>query len=209
MTGWVALGLLFVVAVAALWLLRLRPPMLTLAAAALLFGGAGYAMQGTPNLPGAPRSRAANDVSLDLGSARHALFGLFTPAERWLVIADSYGRSGDSVGEVQAIQAAIRAHPDDAELWVGLGNAFIDHDHSLTPAARFAYFRALELAPTRPGPRFFYALALLRAGDRAGAFAEWQRLLASAPANAGWRPLVEQGLMMIANTPPDSGVAQP
>ena len=57
-------------------------------------------------------------------------------------------------------------------------------------------YRAIELAPDSPGPRFFFALALLRSGDRDGARAEWQRLFAIAPPTATWRPLVASALAM-------------
>jgi cytochrome c-type biogenesis protein CcmH/NrfG len=48
--------------------------------------------------------------------------------------------------------------------------------------------------PNHPAPRFFYGLALARSGDRAGALALWKGILATAPADASWRPLVEGGI---------------
>ena len=194
MNGWLIMAAIVSVALALLWLLRLRGPVFTLAVAAFLFGATGYAVQGRPGLAGSPRTTADEAQAMPLAGARHAFFGTFTAAERWLILADSYARSGDTMGAVQTTQAAVRAHPDDAELWVGFGNAFVDHDGALTPAARFAYFRAIELAPNSPGPRFFYALALLRSGDRDGALAEWRAILAKAPPTASWRPLVEGGI---------------
>ena len=178
MSGWLPLLLIFAVALGLLWLMKLRGGVLGLTASALLFGASGYA---PPSLEG----------------ARHSFFGTFTPAEHWLILADSYACSGDTMSEVEALQAAIRAHPDDPELWVGLGNAFVDHVRTLTPAARFAFYRAIELAPDSPAPRFFLGLALVRSGDREGALAEWQRILAKAPPKASWRPLVENGVELL------------
>ena len=195
--GWLLLALLIAATLALLWLLKLRGSILTLALAALLFGGAGYALQGRPGLAGSPRTAADEPMALSLAGARHAFFGTFTPAEHWLILADSYARSGDTMSAVQIVQSAIRAHPEDAELWVGLGNAFVDHARTLTPAARLAYFRAIELAPNSPAPRFFLGLALMRSGDRAGALAEWQHILAAAPSNAGWRPIVAGGVAVL------------
>jgi len=194
MNGWLNTAAIVGVALGLLWLLRLRGPVFTLAAAALLFGATGYALQGRPSLFGSPRTTADGAQAMPLTGARHAFFGTFTAAERWLIMSDSYGRTGDTMGAVQTMQAAVRAHPDDPELWVGFGNAFVDHDGALTPAARFAFFRAIELVPNSPGPRFFYALALLRSGDRDGALAEWRAILANAPPGASWRPLVEGGI---------------
>ena len=42
-----------------LWLLGVRGGLLTASAAALLLGAAGYALQGSPDLPGAPARRRA------------------------------------------------------------------------------------------------------------------------------------------------------
>src|SRR6185369_12798447 len=55
MNGFLTLGLLGLAAIALLWLMRLRGPVLTMAIAAILFGCAGYALQGSPGLGGRPR----------------------------------------------------------------------------------------------------------------------------------------------------------
>ena len=52
--GWVFLFLLLGLSTAGLWLLGVRGGLLMAAAAALFIGGAGYAFQGHPDLPGAP-----------------------------------------------------------------------------------------------------------------------------------------------------------
>ena len=67
----------------------------------------------------------------------------------------------------------------------------------LTPPAQLAYERAAMLAPTYPAPRFFYGLALARSGKSAEAVAQWRQLLAGAPAQASWRPLVEDAILAI------------
>ena len=94
------------------------------------------------------------------------------------------------------IQSAIRAHPQDPELWTGFGNALVDHNHMLTPAARVAFARAIALAPNYPGPRFFFGRALLRSGDRAGALEQWRTILAKAPPKASWRATLEAGIAL-------------
>jgi cytochrome c-type biogenesis protein CcmH len=95
------------------------------------------------------------------------------------------------------VQSGLRAHPDDYTLWVGLGNALVDHAGVMTPAAELAYARAEKVAPWSPAPKFFHGLALLRSGQRDAALKEWKALLASAPAQAAWRPLVEDGVAML------------
>ncbi|HEX5259534.1 MAG TPA: cytochrome C biosynthesis protein, partial [Sphingomicrobium sp.] len=54
MIGFVILVLLIALSLGGLWLFGLRGAALTASAAALLLGGAGYALQGSPGLPGAP-----------------------------------------------------------------------------------------------------------------------------------------------------------
>jgi cytochrome c-type biogenesis protein CcmH len=135
--------------------------------------------------------------NVPLGKARHVLLGQFTKSEHWLIIADSYAARGKTEDAVGLIQSGLRAHPDDYVLWVGLANALVDHAGVMTPAAELAYGRAARLAPWSPAPPFFRGVALLRSGERDAALAEWRALLASAPADAPWRPLVEDGLATI------------
>ena len=189
-----------VIALAALALTRLaglRGSLLTFAAAALALGGAGYALNGRPGLTGAPRETAERPAPMPLDAPRHALMGSFTNAEHWLIIADSFERRGNTRDAVGLLRSAVRAHPGDYALWVGLGNALTDHARGYTPAAAFAFDRAAELAPRVPAPRFFRGLALIRSGQVAEGAAQWRALLAEAPAEASWRPMVEDALLAI------------
>jgi cytochrome c-type biogenesis protein CcmH len=196
-TGFLILLLLMGLALGALRLLGLGGPLLTMAAAALMFGGAGYALQGRPGLIGSPPKGNAESRHLPVANARHAMLGQFTSSERWLIIADSYAARGKTEDAVGLVQSGLREHPEDYALWVGLGNALVDHAGIMTPAAELAFARAAKLAPWSPAPGFFRGVALLRSGDRDGALAEWKALLAAAPAEADWRPLVEDGVAML------------
>ena len=194
MTGWLILLLFFVLSVAALRLLGVRGAMLQACAAALLFGAAGYALQGSPGTAGEPAQVRAGSEVLPLTGARHAFFGNFTPVEHWLLLSEGMARAGNTELAVGILQTAVRRYPTDAHLWVGLGNALVDHSHGLTPPAELAYRRAQELLPGHPAAPFFYGLALARSGDRQAAIAQWQEILAAAPKVASWRPLIEQGI---------------
>lgn len=201
--GWLILIGLMVLSLAGLRLLRVRGAPLTASAAALLLGGAGYALQGSPGLPGAPAQvNEAGDV-FPLTKARHAFFGEFTPAESWLRMSEALARDGQSQDSVGILQNAVKRYPGDAQLWIGLGNALVDHARGMTPAAELAYRRAEQAAPGHPAAPFFYGLALARSGDRDGALAQWRQILAKAPADAEWRPLVEQGVTALSTPPPN------
>lgn len=196
--GWAILLLLVAASLGASWLLGVRGGLLTASAAALLLGASGYAFQGRPGLPGAPTQGSEGRDVFPLTDARHAFFGHFTPAENWLRMSEALARDGQYEDSIGILQNAVRRYPGDAQLWIGLGNALVDHAHGLTPPAELAYQRAAEVAPGYPAPRFFYGLALARSGDREGALAQWRRILATAPPNASWRPLIEQGVAALS-----------
>ncbi|MBA3511345.1 tetratricopeptide repeat protein [Sphingomonas sp.] len=200
MSGWLILIALVVLGLGAFRLLGLRGPMLQLGAAALLVGAAGYALQGRPGLAGSPRATATSREVLPLTGARNAFFGQFTRTGHWLLMADSMARKGRTADAAGLLRSAVREYPNDPVLWVGLGNALVDHSGVLTPAAQLAYERAVELAPGHPAARFFFGLALARSGDRAGAIVMWRQILAEAPADAGWRPLVEDAIAALESS---------
>ena len=196
--GWAVLLALFVTSLGALWLLGVRQGMLTGAAAALLIGASGYALQGRPGLASAPARGSEGSDFFPLTEARHAFFGNFASGENWLRISEALARDGKSEDAVGILQNAVRRYPGDAQLWIGLGNALVDHGHGLTPPAEFAYRRAAALNPDHPAADFFYGLAMARSGDREGAVAVWKEILAKAPPNVSWRPLVDQGVTALS-----------
>jgi cytochrome c-type biogenesis protein CcmH len=196
--GWLFLALLAGCTLGALWLLRVRRGFFTASIAALLLGASGYALQGSPNMPGAPAEVANGRDVLPLTDARHAFFGYFSPSESWLRISEALARDGRSEDAVGVLQNAVKRYPGDPQLWIGLGNALVDHGHGLTPPAELAYKRAAEMSPGYPAPPFFYGLALARSGDRQGALVLWQQILKTAPAKAEWKPLVEQGVAALS-----------
>jgi cytochrome c-type biogenesis protein CcmH len=200
--GWLILVLLIVLSLGLLWLLRVRGGLLTASAAALLLGAAGYAVQGSPDLPGTRAEFGDTHTYLPLAEARHAFFGYFTPAEPWLRMSEALARDGKSEDAVGILENAVKRYPGDPQLWIGLGNALVDHARGLTPPAELAYKRAEEAAPGHPAAPFFYGLALARSGDRQAAVAIWKQILKTAPANADWRPLVEQGVTALSSPPP-------
>jgi cytochrome c-type biogenesis protein CcmH len=196
-SGWVILGLIFLAALAAFRLLGVRGPFLQLTAAAMLFGCVGYVVQGHPSLAGSPREAQLNEPPIPLAEVRHAFFGNFTGEESWLTMSEALERTGDTEEAVGVLQNAVGKYPGNAQLWVGLGNALVDHAGELTPASEYAYRRAAELAPGHPAPLFFMGLALARSGDRNDAIAMWKELLAGAPADAPWRSMVQSAIVAL------------
>jgi cytochrome c-type biogenesis protein CcmH len=200
--GWFILVALIAAALAALWALGVRGGQLTATAAALFVAATGYAAQGSPDLRSAPATAAQTRDLFPLTEARHAFFGQFAPGESWLRISEALARDGQSADAVGILQNAAKRHPGDAQLWIGLGNALVDEGRGLTPPAELAYRRAAELDPNHPAAPFFYGLALARSGNREAALAIWRSILADAPKDAEWRPLVEAGVAGLSNAGP-------
>jgi cytochrome c-type biogenesis protein CcmH len=192
--GWLLLLLLIAVSLGALRLLGARGAAFTASAAALLLGAAGYALQGSPSLAGAPAAGMEGRDIFPLTQARHSFFGDFTPAEPWLRMSEALAHDGKTEDSVGILENAVKRYPGDPQLWIGLGNALVDHARGITPAAELAYRRAEAVSPGHPGAPFFYGLALARSGDRDGALKLLLQILAKAPPKVSWRPLVEQGV---------------
>ena len=195
--GWLILLTLVAAALAALRALGVRQGMLTAAAAAVMLGAAGYALQGRPSLSGSPAQGSEGRDFFPLTEARHAFFGNFSSAESWLRMSEALARDGKSEEAVGILQNAVGRYPGDAQLWIGLGNALVDHGRGLTPPAELAYRRANELN-SGPAASFFYGLALARSGHRDEAVAIWRDILDHTPKTVSWRPLVEQGVAAVS-----------
>jgi cytochrome c-type biogenesis protein CcmH/NrfG len=199
--GLVILLILALVSFAAIWRLAgLDRAAAQLVAAALLLGCAGYAWQGSPGAPGTPQGAAARPPVPEtaFGTLRKDMFGQFDRADWWLNIAEGRLRSGDTREAAVAIRSGIRAHPRDATLWTGYGDALVLHGNGLlTPAADLAFRRAVSLAPRHPGPRLFYGIALAQNGRLEEAELAWSQALALSPAGAPWREGLERQIAMV------------
>jgi cytochrome c-type biogenesis protein CcmH/NrfG len=199
--GLVILLVLALAAFVAIWrFARLDRGAAQFAAAALLLACAGYAWQGSPGFAGSPRAAAARPPLPETAfrSLRKDMFGQFDSADRWLGISETYLDRGDTRQAAGLIRSAIRAHPANAILWTGYGDALVLHgDGVLTPAADLAFRRAVSLAPRHPGPRIFHGIALAQNGRFDEAERRWLQALALSPAGAPWREGLERQIEMV------------
>lgn len=179
----------------AVLLLRLPRAGWTLLAAALMFGLAGYALQGSPGQAGAPKAAAAGpDAGTELVEARRAIYGP-APPSRFVMVADGFARRGQHADAAGILRGSLAASPEDPEAWLALANALTEHAAGqLTPAAVFAYERAERADPGNPGPGFFLGVALIRNGRLQQARGLWAGMLEAAPADAPWRGGLEERL---------------
>lgn len=174
----------------AVFALRLPRHAWMLFGAALLFGLAGYALQGSPGQPSAPAPSRIDDQAQTgalLVDARREFYGAGLPS-RFVVTADAFARRGQFEQAANFLRNAVDENPSDGEAWLALGNALVEHaEGRLTDAALYAFSRAEEAQPDNPAPTYFLGLALLRGGQAEQARAMWAQLLASAPEDAEWR----------------------
>ena len=117
------------------------------------------APQGGARPPAAARQRVRQDPR---GHARPLRPGVRLAHHRRRLPA----RAATREGAAELLQNAVRRSPDNADLWVGYGNALVMHGGGMmSPAAQLAFQRAAALAPDHPAPRFFYGLALAQGGQ--------------------------------------------
>ena len=189
---WIAVIVLAALAlIVAVLALRLPRKGWTLFAAVLLFGLAGYALQGSPDLASSPRQGATAEAAQSgeaLVAARRALFDDGQPPPGFLTISDGFARRGRYEEAAQLLRNGLAENPDFGEGWLALANALVEHTGGrMTPAARYAYDRAEDSLPGHPGPGYFLGIAFLRSGQPGEARDAWAKLLANTPEDAPWR----------------------
>ena len=198
--GWLWLGLIGIAAFALLRLNGMSRAFGTLAGSALLVGAAGYALQNNASLPASPASADVRRIEVDPGlvAFRSAIMPMGPDESSKFAAADDRLRSGDTTGAAQIMLDAVVRRPGDAALWTGLGSVLSAHDGGqLSPAAKHAFRRAIQLAPNAPGPPFFLGLAQVQSGDPVAAKRAWLQSLALSPREAPYRILIAQRLVMI------------
>lgn len=199
--GWLIFLGLALIAAGLLWRFgRLPKGGIELVMAALFLAVAGYAWQGQPALPGKPTPAPETVKQPDSESAvvRQQMFSKIGSDADVLRSADGLQSQGLTLYAIAVIKMGLEKRPNSADLWVGLGNELVIHGGGqMSPAALLAFERAEAIAPDHPGPPFFMGLAYAQAGQLDRAEATWRALLDRSPANASWRPELEQRLIEI------------
>jgi cytochrome c-type biogenesis protein CcmH/NrfG len=198
MNGWIVLGLLSVLSLSVLtWFVRSSKGLWQIAAAAVLLGMTGYALQGRPSAPTSPaKSLAASEVgATQLIDIRADMDQSFGGAKRWLVTADSFAKQGDYASAASYIQSGLRSDPKSPDLWSALGlQLMLASEGQMSPPAQLAFDKARAIRPNHPAPYYFAGLARMISGDLNGGVLLWEKTLSLATPNAKWKVGIETQL---------------
>lgn len=197
MTWVLVIGLALVAFAVGVFAFRIGRNGWTTFAAALALGLAGYALQASPGLRGSPTSAArGGETAWALVDERKAMIGDAARSRNdKVLVADALARRGQYANAATLLRAAVADNPRDAEAWLALANALVEHaDGSLTEPALLAYRRAVEFDATGVGPGYFLGLALIRQGRFGEARTMWAETLQQAAPDAAGRELLRERL---------------
>ncbi|QIG98789.1 MULTISPECIES: c-type cytochrome biogenesis protein CcmI [unclassified Bradyrhizobium] len=133
-----------------------------------------------------------------------------TDGRGWTVLAPVLSRLGRYDDAVRAYRNAITYAGDSADRRADLGEAMIGTAGGVVTAEAKAEFeRAVALNADDAKANYFLGLAAEQDGRKADAAALWQKMLAKAPQDAPWRPLVQAALVRVGGVSVPGGVSAP
>jgi len=125
-----------------------------------------------------------------------------TDSRGWNVIAPVLARLGRYDDAVQAYRNSITYGGDSAERRADLGETLTAAAGGVVTAeAKGEFEHAISLDADDVKASYFLGLAAEQDGRSADAATIWRTMLAKAPANAPWRPLVQAALVRVGGSP--------
>jgi cytochrome c-type biogenesis protein CcmH len=126
-----------------------------------------------------------------------------TDGRGWNVLAPVLARLGRYDDAIRAFRNSIAYNGDGAERRSDLGEALVGSAGGVVTAEAKAEFeRAVALNASDPKANYFMGLAAEQDGRNAEAAAIWREMLARAPQDAPWRPLVQAALVRVGGPAP-------
>ena len=162
-----------------------------------------YLKAGSPGLEDLPqkerlaRAEDNGDAEAMIYKVEKAVAANPDDARGWAILAGIYGSQQRFDAQAKAYGNLMRLEKEkpSAKLLADFGEALSFANGGKIPdQAQKAFAEALKLDAGYPKARFFLAMALKQSGKAAEAKAAFESLLASSPADATWRKVVEAQL---------------
>lgn len=181
-----------------------------------------YGLYGSPHM----RAQTAADRQATASSGEDLLKAIAqiearlasdpTDGRGWSVLAPVYMRMGRFDDAAHAYEAAARTLGETPQRLSDWGEALVAGNNGVvSPAAKTIFERAVALDPEAAKPRFYLARAAELDGDIPLAIQRLTAMVASAPADAPWLPLVKETLARLGGEaprndapPPDKGAPE-
>jgi cytochrome c-type biogenesis protein CcmH len=158
-----------------------------------------YLTYGQPNMPGFPVAERQSGPLADaplgqmIAKVEARLRAEPRDGDGWAVIAPVYFKLGRYKDAANAYAHAAEIKGETIERLAGFADSTVRAaDGIVTEDARLAFQKILKLAPGQPQARFWLALAREQDGQLNEALAEYKAIVAAGPADAPWRPGIEQ-----------------
>ena len=167
-----------------------------------------YYPLGSPELPDFPlaqRSRAPGETqSLDklVAQVEQHLEADPTDGRGWTILAPVLARLGRVDDAIHAFRNSITYSGESASRRADLGEALVAAAGGVvTGEAKAEFERAVALNADEVKANYFLGLAAEQDGHAAEAASIWRAMLAKAPPDAPWRPLVQSALVRVGGAP--------
>src|SRR6478735_7083930 len=121
-----------------------------------------------------------------------------TDGRGWTVLAPVLSKLGRYDEAIRAYRNSIAYNGDGAERRSDLGEALLGLAGGVvTSEAKAEFERAIAINADDPKANYFLGLAAEQDGRNTDAASIWRTMLAKAPADAPWRPLVQAALLRV------------
>lgn len=168
-----------------------------------------YVQIGSPSLPDFPlaarQQMKPQDASIDRLVERVQAILEKNPKDGrgWSVLAPVLLKLGRVDEAVPAFRNALAYNEETAGRHSDLGEALtVAANGVVTAEAKAEFDRSLALDPNESKARYFTGVAMEQDGQPAKAADIWRAMLAKAPADAPWRPLIQEALTRVSGSRP-------
>ncbi len=156
----------------------------------------------------------AQPANMDMAAALARIEGHLAQepddARGWEIMAQVYARLERPGDAAKAYRNLIRLQGASSELLMALGQSLVFADQGrVNEEALTAFEKVLVAEPGRLEPRFYLALAAEQKGDKALALEGYTKLLADAPTEAPFAPLVRERIAKLGGEPPAASPPAP